>query len=104
MTAPRPTSTPVGPPRGRGPAWERPGARPTARDERFDALLAWYFVIVWGSGYLASKDGLQYAPPFTFLSLRFAFGIVCVAPCCCCRARAGRPTGASCSTSASPGC
>src|SRR5438132_2616534 len=28
MTAPRPTSTSAGPPRGRGPAWERPGARP----------------------------------------------------------------------------
>src|SRR5258706_14269679 len=28
MTAPRPMSTSVGPPRGRGPAWERPGARP----------------------------------------------------------------------------
>src|SRR5207253_2314788 len=26
--APRPTSTSAGPPRGRGPAWERPGARP----------------------------------------------------------------------------
>ncbi len=28
MTAPRPTSTPADPPRGSGPAWERPGARP----------------------------------------------------------------------------
>src|SRR5216110_1853308 len=28
VTAPRPTSTSAGPPRGRGPAWERPGARP----------------------------------------------------------------------------
>src|SRR5206468_357959 len=28
MTAPRPTGTSAGPPRGRGPAWERPGARP----------------------------------------------------------------------------
>jgi drug/metabolite transporter (DMT)-like permease len=52
----------------------------TPRDERLDTLLAWYFVIVWGSGYLASKTGLQYAPPFTFLTLRFAFGIVCVVP------------------------
>src|SRR2546421_8847730 len=26
--APRPTGTSAGPPRGRGPAWERPGARP----------------------------------------------------------------------------
>src|SRR4051794_15614321 len=28
--APRPASTPAGPPRERGPAWERPGARPPA--------------------------------------------------------------------------
>jgi len=28
MTAPRPTGTSDGPPGGRGPAWERPGARP----------------------------------------------------------------------------
>ena len=44
------------------------------------SLLAWYFVIVWGSGYLATKVGLQYAPPFTFLSLRFVFGMLLVVP------------------------
>lgn len=43
-----------------------------------DSLLAWYFVIVWGSGYLATKLGLQYAAPFTFLTLRFAFGVLCM--------------------------
>jgi drug/metabolite transporter (DMT)-like permease len=43
-------------------------------------LLAWYFVAVWGSGYLATKVGLQYAPPFTFLTLRFLFGIVLLLP------------------------
>ncbi|MGE5116402.1 MAG: DMT family transporter [Betaproteobacteria bacterium] len=48
--------------------------------ERLDALLAWAFVLVWGSGYLATKLGLRYAAPFTFLSLRFAFGLACVAP------------------------
>ena len=42
--------------------------------------LAWYFVTVWGSGYLATKVGLQYAPPFTFLTLRFLFGIAIVIP------------------------
>src|SRR5207249_1049038 len=31
MTTPRPTGTSAGPPRGRGPAWERPGARPAAQ-------------------------------------------------------------------------
>ncbi|MBI3714764.1 MAG: DMT family transporter [Betaproteobacteria bacterium] len=45
-----------------------------------DALLAWYFVIVWGSGFVATKAGLQYAAPFTFLSLRFAFGLLVLAP------------------------
>ncbi len=47
---------------------------------RIDTLLAWFFVIVWGSGYLASKAGMQYAAPFTFLSLRYAFGILCLVP------------------------
>ncbi len=42
--------------------------------------LAWYFVVIWGSGYLASKVGLQYTPPFTFLTLRFAFGLLLVVP------------------------
>ena len=46
----------------------------------FNSFLAWYFVTVWGSGYLASKIGLQYAAPFTFLTLRFAFGIACMLP------------------------
>ena len=45
----------------------------------FESFLAWYFVVVWGSGYLATKTGLQYTAPFTFLSLRFALGIVCMA-------------------------
>jgi drug/metabolite transporter (DMT)-like permease len=44
------------------------------------AALAWYFVTVWGSGFIATKIGLQYAPPFTFLTLRFLFGLVCLLP------------------------
>jgi len=35
---------------------------------------------VWGSGYLATKIGIQYAAPFTFLSLRYAFGLLCLLP------------------------
>jgi drug/metabolite transporter (DMT)-like permease len=37
-------------------------------------------VAVWGTGYIATKVGLQYAAPFTFLALRFAFGLVCLFP------------------------
>jgi len=47
--------------------------------DRSDLPLAWFFVLVWGSGYLASKTGMQYAAPFTFLSLRYAFGVLCLA-------------------------
>ena len=46
----------------------------------FDTLLAWYFVCIWGSGFIATKIGLQYAPPFTFLTLRYIFGLACLAP------------------------
>jgi len=47
---------------------------------RSDALLAWYFVTIWGSGFIATKIGIQYAAPFTFLALRFAFGLLCLVP------------------------
>ena len=55
-------------------------SNPSARSPTADALLAWYFVAVWGVGYVATKVGLQHAPPFTFLTLRFAFGLLCMAP------------------------
>lgn len=50
------------------------------RHRRFDSLLAWYFVAVWGSGFIATKVGLQYAAPFTFLTLRYTFGLACLIP------------------------
>lgn len=54
---------------------------PTLSDRRgFETALAWYFVAVWGSGFIASKIGLAHAPPFTFLTLRFAFGVACLVP------------------------
>jgi len=37
-------------------------------------------VTVWGSGYIATKIGIQYAAPFTFLSLRYALGMLCLLP------------------------
>src|SRR6185295_18278846 len=45
-----------------------------------NTLLAWYFVAIWGTGFIATKIALQHAAPFTFLSIRFAFGIICLAP------------------------
>jgi len=51
---------------------------PLADRRWFDALLAWYFVSIWGSGFIATKIGLQHAAPFTFLTLRFLFGTGCL--------------------------
>ncbi len=51
-----------------------------SRRSWLDAFLAWYFVSVWGSGFLATKVALQYTAPFTFLALRFAFGTACLLP------------------------
>ena len=45
-----------------------------------NSLLAWYFVAIWGAGFIATKIALQHAAPLTFLSIRFAFGIVCLIP------------------------
>jgi drug/metabolite transporter (DMT)-like permease len=53
---------------------------PLSKQSWFSAALAWYFVTVWGSGFIATKIGLQYAPPFTFLTLRFLFGLACLVP------------------------
>jgi len=54
---------------------------PPPADRRWlDTFLAWYFVSVWGSGYLATRVGLEYAAPFTFLTLRFAVGVALMIP------------------------
>lgn len=54
------------------------------RESRYGVLpspiLAWFFVSAWGCGYIASKTGLQFTAPFTFLTLRFAFGLLLLMP------------------------
>jgi drug/metabolite transporter (DMT)-like permease len=41
------------------------------------ALMPAFFVLVWSTGFVVAKFGLPYAPPLTFLLLRFA-GVSCV--------------------------
>lgn len=56
------------------------GLMSRSAEGHFDTLLAWYFVIVWGSGFLGSKTGMLYTAPFTFLSMRYMVGMVCLVP------------------------
>ncbi|WP_293781164.1 DMT family transporter [uncultured Oxalicibacterium sp.] len=39
-----------------------------------------FFVLLWSTGFIAAKYGLPYAPPLTFLSLRFLGVIVLLLP------------------------
>lgn len=35
------------------------------------------FVLIWSTGFVVAKYGLPYAPPLTFLSIRYAFSLLC---------------------------
>ncbi len=35
------------------------------------------FVLIWSTGFIVAKYGLPYAPPLTFLALRYFFSILC---------------------------
>ncbi len=43
---------------------------PTA-EKRFLLLAPWAFILVWSCGYVVAKYAVPYAPPLTFLSLRY---------------------------------
>ncbi len=43
-------------------------------------LMPWLFVIIWSTGFVAAKFGLPFAPPLTFLLLRFACVLIVLIP------------------------
>ena len=38
------------------------------------------FVAIWSTGYIVAKYGMPHAPPFGFLSVRYALSILCFLP------------------------
>ncbi|MDR0225313.1 MAG: DMT family transporter [Burkholderiaceae bacterium] len=44
------------------------------------ALLPWFFVLLWSTGFIGAKFGLPYAEPLTFLTLRYVAVIALMAP------------------------
>ncbi|MBZ0287697.1 MAG: DMT family transporter, partial [Anaerolineae bacterium] len=50
-----------------------PTTTPSARQVSFASLAPAIFVLLWSTGFIASKYGLPYAEPFTYLSIRFLF-------------------------------
>ena len=41
-----------------------------------------FFIFFWASGFIAAKYGLPYAPPLTFLSLRFGLALIILVGIC----------------------
>ncbi len=39
--------------------------------------MPWVFVVVWSTGFVVARFGMPYAPPLSFLSLRYALSLVC---------------------------
>lgn len=37
-----------------------------------------FFVLIWSTGFVVAKYGLPYAPPLTFLSIRYALSLLCL--------------------------
>ncbi len=52
----------------------------TAKPASFLSPLPLFFVVLWSSGFIVAKFGLPYAPPLTFLILRFLGVLVFLVP------------------------
>ncbi|HEY8709180.1 MAG TPA: DMT family transporter [Burkholderiaceae bacterium] len=39
--------------------------------------MPWIFVLIWSTGFVVARFGMPYAPPLTFLSMRYALSLVC---------------------------
>ena len=59
---------------------DTPHTVPTARHASFLSPLPLFFVLLWSSGFIVAKFGLPYAPPLTFLLLRFLGVLVFLVP------------------------
>ena len=59
---------------------DTPPAAHAARHASFLSPLPLFFVLLWSSGFIVAKFGLPYAPPLTFLLLRFLGVLVFLLP------------------------
>jgi drug/metabolite transporter (DMT)-like permease len=46
---------------------------------RWVQWMPWVFVLIWSTGFVVARFGMPHAPPMSFLSLRFALSVACLA-------------------------
>lgn len=39
--------------------------------------MPWVFVLIWSTGFIVARYGMPHAPPFSFLSMRYALSVLC---------------------------
>jgi drug/metabolite transporter (DMT)-like permease len=49
------------------------------RSRRLVAAMPWLFVLIWSTGFVVARLAMPHAPPFGFLSFRFALSALCLA-------------------------
>ena len=55
-------------------------ATPVSRPASFLSPVPLFFVFLWSTGFIVAKFGLPYAPPLTFIVLRFLCVLAILAP------------------------
>jgi len=48
-----------------------------SRDEALRRAMPWLFVLIWSTGFIVARFGMPYAPPLTFLVIRYALSVLC---------------------------
>jgi len=49
----------------------------TTRPDHLLRSMPWVFVLIWSTGFIVARYGMDHAPPMGFLALRFALSILC---------------------------
>jgi drug/metabolite transporter (DMT)-like permease len=66
--------------------------------------MPWLFVLIWSTGFVVARLAMPHAPPFGFLTIRFALSAACFVVWIAIAAPPGRKGAGSGSTSRSSAC
>jgi drug/metabolite transporter (DMT)-like permease len=47
------------------------------REAALLGAMPWLFVLIWSTGFIVARFGMPYAPPLTFLVIRYALSVLC---------------------------
>jgi drug/metabolite transporter (DMT)-like permease len=50
---------------------------PVGRRGALIRAMPWLFVLIWSTGFIVARFGMPHSPPLTFLSMRYAFSLLC---------------------------